>query len=43
MVSDVMMFMMLCTSKQVVMYTQSRQVLRFKLAWSLIGKYPLEI
>ena len=30
--------MMLCTSmqsKQVVIYTQSRQVLRFRLAWSL--------
>ena len=36
---DVMMFMMLCKS----IYKQSKQVLRFRLAWSLIGKYPLEV
>ena len=43
---DVMMFMMLCTSmqsKQVIMYTQSSKVLRFRLAWGFIGKHPLEV
>ena len=41
---DVMMFMMLCTSihtkqtscyVQIIIYIQSRQILRFRLAWSL--------
>ena len=38
---DVMMFMMLCTSTYI--HKQSKQVLRFRLAWSLVGKYPLEV
>ena len=36
---DVMMFMMLCTSK----YKQNKQVLRLRLAWGFIGKDPLEV
>ena len=39
---DVMMFMMLCTSKKVIMYTQSKQVLRYACI-QLVGKYPLEV
>ena len=41
---------MLCTSMQgkqiyiqIIIFTQSRQVLSFRLAWSFVGKYPLEI
>ena len=37
---DVMMFMMYV---QVNIYKQGKQVLRFRLACSLIAKYPLEV